>query len=119
MAALYFEISKSGLLAEERRLNASVHNTANLSTDGFRPQVASAQERSTGGVDVRVDTVQVSEEAQKALAKAEGVVPQPENDVNLVQETVNQIAAGASFRASATALKAQDRTIGTLLDAVG
>ncbi|OGG46761.1 MAG: hypothetical protein A3F84_18245 [Candidatus Handelsmanbacteria bacterium RIFCSPLOWO2_12_FULL_64_10] len=119
--AINFEPSKSGLQAEQRRLDASAHNVANVSTDGFQRQVAAAQERPSGGVDVRVDHVQVSEEAQRALAeaKAEGLTPQPENDVNVADETVNQIAAKAVFQANAKALKAQDRMIGTLLDATG
>lgn len=119
--AINFEVSKSGLKAEQRRLDASAHNVANVSTDRFRRQVTRAQERPSGGVDAPVDSVEVSEEAQRALAeaKAEGLAPQPENDVNVVDETVNQVAAKAAFQANAKALRAQDRTIGTLLDATG
>jgi len=118
--AINFEPSKSGLQAEQRRLDASAHNVANVGTDGFRRQVATAQERPSGGVEARVDSVEVSEEAQRALAeaKAEGL-PQPENDVNVAEETVNQVAAKAGFQANAKALRAQDKTIGALLDATG
>lgn len=119
--ATNLEPSRSGLQAEQRRLDVSAHNTANVSTDGFHKQVATAQERPSGGVDTQVDSVEVSEEAQRALAeaKAEGLITQPENDVNVVDETVNQVAAKAAFQANAKALKTQDRTIGALLDATG
>lgn len=119
--AINFEPSKSGLQAEQRRLDTSAHNVANVNTDGFQRQVATAQERPSGGVDVRVDHAEISEEAQRASseAKGEGLVTQPENDVSVVDETVNQVAARAAFQANAKALKAQDRTIGTLLDATG
>ena len=119
--AINFEPSKSGLQAEQRRMDVSAHNAANVNTDGFQKQVATAQARPSGGVDVQVDRVEVSEEGQRALeeAKAEGLITQPENDVNVVDETVNQISAKAVFQANAKALKAQDRTIGALLDATG
>ncbi len=126
--AIHFEPSKSGLLAEQRRLDASAHNVANVGTDGFRGQGVTAQERPSGGVDVRVDTAEVSAEARQAQAdaegaqgeaQAEGAVTQPRNDVNVVNETVNQVAAKAAFQANAKVLETQDRTIGSLLDATG
>ncbi|MSS72898.1 MAG: hypothetical protein EXS64_15610 [Candidatus Latescibacteria bacterium] len=119
--AIHVEPSKSGLQAGQRRLDVSAHNVANVNTDGFQKQVATAQERPSGGVDVQVDNVEVSEEAQRALeeAKTEGLVSQPENGVSVVDETVNQIAAKTAFQANAKVLKAQDKTVGTLLDATG
>jgi len=125
---IHFEPSKSGLLAEQRRLDVSAHNVANVSTDGFQGQEVTAQARRSGGGDVRVDTVEVSAEAQQAQTEAEGVqgeaqaegaVTQPQNDVNVVDETVNQITAKAAFQANAKVIRAQDGTIGSLLDAVG
>ena len=126
--AINLEPSKSGLLAEQRRMDVSAHNVANVSTDGFQGQGVTAQERRSGGVDVRVDTVAVSVEARQAQADAEGVqgevqtegaVTQPQNDVNVVDETVNQITAKAAFQANAKVVGTQDETTGSLLDAVG
>lgn len=124
--AIHFEPSKSGLLAEQRRLEVSAHNVANASAEGFQGQVVTAQERPSGGVDVRVDTAEVSAEALQAQADAQGEAPadgaagtMPRSDVNVADETVNQITAKAAFQANAKVIGTQDKTIGSLLDAVG
>jgi flagellar basal-body rod protein FlgC len=117
--AINFEPSKSGLQAEQRRVDVSAHNVSNVNTDGFRKQVGTAQTRPSGGVDVRVDRAEVSKEGQQALEEAKGLVTQPENDVSVVDETVNQMTSKAAFQANAKALKAQDGMIGSLLDATG
>ena len=116
--AINLETAKSGLLSEQKRLEVSTHNTANLNTPKFRARVATLQERPTGGVEVRVDRVEVSEEGQKSLSEA-GERGSPDNNVDLVDESVSKITARAGFQANSKVLKTQDKTIGTLLDAIG
>ena len=108
-------IPLSGLVANQARLSVGAHNTANLNTDRFGRQRATGFERTGGGSSVRVDTLELSDEAQQTAE----TVPGPQNNVSLVQETVNRISAQRNFEANASVVRTQDRLAKTLLDLTG
>ena len=109
------DIPLSGMRAHQQRLAASAHNTANLHTDAFKRQRIIAQERSAGGVQTRLDTVELSPEARRAAQTVDGV----QNNVDTAAEAVERIAAREGFRSNAQALLAQDRLMKSLLDLFG
>lgn len=90
-------IALSGINAAQTRLNASAHNIANVSTDNFRREEVSAQERPEGGVSVTV-------------GKADRV------GTDLVQDIVEQKMAALEFKANVQVLKTSTQVMGTLLD---
>ena len=106
------EIPLSGLRANQRRMNTSAHNVANVSTDEFSRHRVSAQERPSGEVDTRSDVVELSEQG-KEIARA---VKGPQNNVDLASEAVEQIEAREAFKSNARTLRTQDRLMQSLLD---
>ena len=91
-------IASSGLQAAQMRLDASAHNVANMNTPNFRRSVVSQAARAEqGGVDASV---------QRA----------PGTGVALEQEVVDQMSATYAFKASVQLLRAQDSTLGSLLN---
>ena len=102
----------SGIQANQRRVAASAHNTANQTTDSFDRQRVTAQERQTGGVNTRVDKVELSDEAQERAQEVDG----PQNNVDPVSETVDRITARENFRSNARVIRAQDEILDALLD---
>ena len=102
----------SGMQANQRRVAASAHNTANQTTDSFERQRVNAQERRTGGVETRVDKVELSDEAQELAQEIDG----PQNNVDPVSETVDRITARENFKSNARIIRAQDEMLDTLLD---
>ena len=109
------EISRSGLTAAQKRLEVSARNTANVNSDKFNKRRVTQQERATGGTSARVDTVKLSEEAQKAAEELNGA----QNNVNLVDESVERIASKHSFKNNAQVIRTKDQMDQTLLDALG
>ena len=93
----------------------SAHNTANLQTDSFGRQRISSQERPTGGVQTRLDSVELSAQAQQAAEEVEGA----QNNVDTATEAVEQISAQHANQSNVKAQQAQDRLTRTLLDVVG
>jgi flagellar hook-associated protein FlgK len=87
----------SGLSAANERLRASAHNTANLSTEGFRRERVEAQTTASGGV--QTDTTRV---------------PAPGTD--LAAEVVERKSATYAFVANLRVLQTQMRAEGALLD---
>ena len=109
------EISRSGLIAAQTRVNASAHNTANTSTDKFNKQHVTQSERATGGTDANIDTVELSAEALKRAEETPG----DQNNVDQVEDTVERIESEHSFKRNVKAIRTQDEMDQTLLDAIG
>ena len=106
------DVSLSGLRANQQRVAASAHNTANRATDAFERQRIAARERASGGVQARVDTVELSKEARQIAETVEGA----QNIVNPATEAVERIEAREGFKSNASALRTQDRMLKSLLD---
>ena len=90
-------IAQSGLNTAQTRLNASAHNVANLSTDGFRRQEVVQTEQPGGGVS-------------PSIRRATSVGAALESDV------VEQLQAKNSFLANLAVFKTSNQMAGVLLD---
>lgn len=105
LAMIDFNIPQSGLTAIARRLQATTHNTANLSTERFaRQRIMQLALPGGGGTRSRVDTVKFDLQ----IADAIDLLCRPQNEVQLVEAVVNRIAALRAFEANARVVCAQD-----------
>lgn len=126
-----FSIAASGLAAQSKRLAISADNVANIRSVGLKADRSNAgsgayepkqaAQSSVAGGGVRVEAAPVdppsyqSYEPDDPNADANGEVPRP--NVSLEREVVNQIEAVRLYQANVATIKAQDRMLGTLLDA--
>jgi flagellar basal body rod protein FlgC len=92
-------ISSSGLAHNEKRLNASVHNTANLNTEYAARAHVRAEEIPAAGVQTHHFA--------------------SDRDITAFEESVEQILAGHHFTANVRAAQTQDEMLGVLLDVRG
>ena len=92
-------ISSSGLAFNEKRLNASGHNTANLTTEDAARVHVEAEEVPGAGVRARHSA--------------------SHQDIRAVDESVEQILVGHHFTANVRAAQTQDEMLGVLLDVRG
>jgi flagellar hook protein FlgE len=108
------EIARSGLQANAARQAVSAHNIANMNTDGFAKQTASQHTNSSGGVSSQVDTISLPTEAQQLAQQVDGA----QNNVDLAEESVNQIQSRENFKQNAQIIRTQDEMQKTLIDTV-
>ena len=104
------QISLSGMRAAERKLEASAHKTANVSTDGFERK--RVQSREHAGVETRTGPVELTDDVKLLVEQADG----PHNNVDQVSETVERISSSAQFTANARKMRLHDRLLKSLLD---
>ncbi len=104
--------SLSGLQANQHKNSVTAHNFANTATDGAERQRVQLRETVSGGVQSRIDTVELSKEAREISETVEG----PQNNVNTADEIVNQIEAKHAFKSNVQAIRASDRMMKSLLD---
>jgi flagellar basal body rod protein FlgG len=102
----------SGLKDSQARIQATAHNTSNATSDAFSRQQVRSVESPGAGVRTSVDTVDLSPQG-RAIAES---LPSAQNNVNLVSETVNRIAAQRSFETNSRVLRTQDHLARSLLD---
>jgi flagellar basal body rod protein FlgC len=91
-------IALSAMSAASMRLTTAAHNIANGHTPGFRRQLAQQAAQPEGGVVVSI-----------GLAAAPGDA--------LAEDVVAQMSATYAFKFNVLTLKAEDRMLGSLLDA--
>lgn len=101
----------SGLRAAITQLDVSANNVANSDTDGFKASEAVNSEGPGGGVVVNVVTT--SREGALRVEDGEEVVA---SNVNLVEETVDQIIAEHSVGVNGAVIKTAQETEEHLLD---
>ncbi len=102
----------SGLSASVKRLETSAHNTANLSTEGFKKETVLQSEGMAGGVVVHI---QKSETPGPGLPKPDGSFSEGSN-VDMAEEAVNQIVAAFELGANMATLKAADEAAQSVID---
>jgi flagellar basal-body rod protein FlgC len=98
----------SGMKAYQTALDSSANNVANAQTKAFKPEVASFQENTNGGV-----RVSISKESQELAAQ------ENQNDfsgTDLATELTNSLQYKAGFQVSAQVVKTADEILSTLLD---
>lgn len=100
----------AGLTSALRRINITAHNIANGQTDGFQ-----SIDASTGTVSSTAPGAQSQTRLDLPNSSAESHLP---SDVDLSTEVTNLIINKNAFEANINALKAQDETLGSILDIV-
>ncbi len=102
----------SGMLAHQRALDVSAHNTANASTEGFEPARASFSELPNGGAQAGTSpSTRVTLSASVSAAAA-----YMGSGTDLASEAVNSLTYRLGFEASAKMVKTADQMLGALID---
>ncbi len=104
--------SLSGISASVKKIEAVSNNTANFSTKGFKKDTVLQSEGGTGGVVVHIEK-NLSPGPQ--LPEPDGSYVEGSN-VDLAEESVNQILAKTEFKANLAALKAADEMEQSIID---
>ncbi len=105
----------SGLTAFGKQIEVVAHNVANLNTDGFKRSKTEFVEVPTGGV---LPVVEKDNSSGPAVLRDSGSNPVTVelSNVDLGEETVQQILAQRSFEANLHSLKTGDALLGSILD---
>jgi flagellar hook protein FlgE len=113
MSAIHSALS--GLGAYAKQIEVSANNVANVNTDGFKKSHVELVSVETGGV---LPVVQKDDSAGPTVLRDSGYGPtQVElSNVDLGEETVNQIIGQRGFEANLQTIKAADDMLGSLLD---
>lgn len=105
----------SGVTAFVKQIEVVAQNVANANTDGFKKSRTEFVELETGGV---LPVVQKDDSAGPAVLKntGSGAAQVELSNVDLGEETVNQMLAQRSFEANLRTLKTADDMLGSILD---
>ncbi|MBS0183593.1 MAG: hypothetical protein JSS39_14460 [Nitrospira sp.] len=105
----------SGLTAFSKQIEVVAHNVANVNTDGFKKSGTEFVEIPSGGVLPVVEKDDSSGPA--VLRNSTGNQTMVElSNVDLGEETVQQIAAQRSLEANLQTLRTGDALLGSILD---
>ena len=86
----------SGISAETARLDVAANNIANINTDGYKAKQVNQSVDGNGQITTQVI--------------------QSDQEVNLVQESLNMHSAKFGFQADIAVIRAEDETMRSLLD---
>jgi flagellar basal-body rod protein FlgC len=113
ISAIYSALS--GLTAFSTQINVTAHNVANVITNEFKKSRTEFVALETGGV---LPVIQKNESSGPSILNNTGYgSAQLElSNVDLGEETVNQILAQRGFEANVSTLKTADDMLGTILD---
>ena len=105
----------SGLAAYAKQVEVTANNVANVNTDGFKNSHTEFVSVETGGV---LPVVRKDDSAGPTVLSDRGQGPtQMElSNVDLGEETINQILAQREFEANIHTLQTADDMLGTVLD---
>ncbi len=109
----------SGMLANQRAVDISAHNTANASTNGFQPSRAKFSEQAKGGVEVSPSPstkVSLSTPAGSAGSASGGTSATTASGTDYATEAVNSLTYKLGFDMSAKVVKTSDQMLGTLVN---
>lgn len=109
------EAALTGMQAASRMLGTSAHNIANAQNEGFKRIKAISEEGSAGGVRINFEQDPTSgpsffTQDENGLSIGEG------SNVDLIAELTNALEATHLFEANVASFKAQNKTLGSLLD---
>jgi flagellar hook protein FlgE len=113
ISAIYSALS--GLTAFSTQIDVTAHNVANVITNEFKKSRTEFVALETGGV---LPVIQKNESSGPSILNNTGYgSAQLElSNVDLGEETVNQILAQRGFEANVSTLKTADDMLGTILD---
>jgi flagellar hook protein FlgE len=105
----------SGLAAVGKQIEVVAHNVANVNTDGFKKSRTEFIEVQTGGV---LPVVQKDEASGPTVLRDTGgnQFSVELSNVDIGEETVQQILAQRSFEANLQTIKTGDSLLGSILD---
>jgi flagellar hook protein FlgE len=105
-------IATSGLRLQDKRLDQSANNVANLETDGFEAQRVTAESQAGGGVVARTSPTY---SPHATLLKDDGSITLASN-TDLADERVTQLSSLRSFQANVATLRTSDEMLGELVN---
>ncbi|MBS0166182.1 MAG: hypothetical protein JSR29_08870 [Nitrospira sp.] len=105
----------SGLVAFGKQIEVVTHNVANLNTDGFKKSRTEFVEAQTGGV---LPVVKKDDASGPTVLRDTGgnQFPVELSNVDLGEETIQQIVAQRSFEANLQTIKTGNSLLGSILD---
>jgi flagellar basal-body rod protein FlgC len=105
----------SGLTAFSRQIEVTAHNVANVNTDGFKKSHTEFVSVETGGV---LPVVRKDDSPGPTVLRDSGYGPThlELSNVDLGEETINQIIGQRGFEASLQTIKTADDMLGSILD---
>lgn len=106
--------SLSGIDTSLKRIKISVHNIANLSSNGFKKDTLLQGERGTGGVVVHIEK---SLNPSPQIPSPDGTIVEGSN-VDLSEEVVDQIISKAALDANLAALTSVLEAEQSLIDII-
>ncbi len=110
--------SLSGLLAQQKKVDATAHNVANVETDGFKKSRVTLNEGENDGVSASV--TQIDTPGPMVLEQTGGGEEMVEkSNVELTEEIPDLVVARRSYQANLKVIQTQDEMIGSLLDIKG
>ena len=110
--------SLSGLSAQQRKVETTAHNVANVETDGFEKTRLTLEEGPQGGVTSRVETVTTPGPLALELT-AEGERLVERSNVDLTEEIPSLVLARRAYEADVKVIQTEDEMVGSLLDIKG
>ena len=105
----------SGLAAFGKQIEVVAHNIANINTDGFKKSRTEFVEASRGGV---LPVVKKDDSSGPTVLRDTGgnQIMVELSNVDLGEETVQQLVAQRGFEANLQTLRTEDSLLGSILD---
>jgi len=108
----------SGLMALQKKVEATAHNTANVNTPEFKKSRVTLEEAEPQGVSARAAKVEtpgpvVLEETPDGIEAVE------QSNVELAEELPNLMLSRRFFEANLKTVQTEDEMLGSLLDIKG
>src|SRR5450830_1500356 len=107
----------AGLTANQRALDVSANNIANVNTPGFQPQSANFQENSPAGTGVTLSAEGRKLSADDQAGRTENRLAENRpSGVGLASELTDTLVYKSGFNLSANVVKTADQALGSLID---
>jgi flagellar basal-body rod protein FlgC len=107
--------SMSALHAHAKKLAVTVHNIANVSSEGYKKYTATMEEDALGGVKVDIRRVVTPGQPYEVTEDGRSVAKETSN-ADLSQEIPNLMMAQRGYEANIKILQTRGKVLGSLLD---
>ncbi len=114
--SLAINTAMTALRTLDKKMEVTANNTANVNTDGFKASRVETQEAYPAGVKV---TISQTETPGTPLQDAEGSETSESSNVSLEEQMQELVMTSQMYRANLEVIKAEDETLGALLDIRG
>ena len=106
--------TQSALRALGKKLEVTANNVANMDTEGFKRSRAFLQESSPSGVMVSIN--RIDSPGSPLPTEQGGNEKRESSNVDVGEEIINLITTKHAYTANLKTIKAEEETLGTLLD---